>query len=74
MNFNPDPCREAQVQPKDEFQAICIIGLLEPFLAVCCMRCPFSKYFQICTFLPEFSNILPFFALFLKNRMHALAF
>ena len=34
----------------------------------------FQNVFQFCIFLPKFSNILPFFALFLKNRMHVLTF
>ena len=35
---------------------------------------PFQNIFRFCTFLPNFSNILPFFALFLENRTHALTF
>ena len=35
----------------------------------------FQNIFKFCTFLPKFSNIFPFFALFfLKNRTHALTF
>ena len=30
----------------------------------------FQSIFKFCTFLPKFSNILPFFALFLKNCTH----
>ena len=51
--------------------------LLRPFLAVYCVRlshaitCPFSEYFQI---LHIFAQIFKHFALFLKNRTHALTF
>ena len=35
---------------------------IEPILAVYCVQsCPFSKQFQICTYFPKFSNILPSF-------------
>ena len=34
----------------------------------------FQNIFKFCTFLPKFSNILPFLALLLKNHMHALTF
>ena len=35
---------------------------------------PFQNVIKFCTFLLKFSNILPFFALFLKNPMLALTF
>ena len=64
---------------------VCLTG---PFLAVYCMRlshaitCSFSKYFKnfvyFCPnfqiFCPFLTFICPFFALFLKNRTHALTF
>ena len=34
----------------------------------------FQNIFKFCTFSPKFPDILPFFALFLKNRTHALTF
>ena len=34
----------------------------------------FQNIFKFCTFLPKFSNILPFFALSLKNCTHAVSF
>ena len=40
---------------------------IRPILAIYCRQlshaftCPFSKFSQICTFLPRLSNILPFF-------------
>ena len=32
----------------------------------------FQKIFKFCAFLKKFSNVLPFFALFLKNGTHAI--
>ena len=32
----------------------------------------FKNIFKFCKFLSKFSNILPFFAIFLKNQMHAV--
>ena len=31
----------------------------------------FQNFFKFCKFLPKFSNILPFFALFVKNCLHS---
>ena len=50
-----------------------------PILAVYCVRCEqppahFQTIFKFRTFLPKFSNILPFFALFRNNHTHALTF
>ena len=50
-----------------------------PFLAVYCVYrtqslALFQNIFKFCTFLRKFSNILPFFALFMKNCTHALTF
>ena len=58
--------------------------LLEPILAVYCLQlshaitCHFSKYFQILYIFAQifkyFAIFQHFFALFLKNRTHALNF
>ena len=51
-----------------------------PFLAFIvedyCMQSPelFQNIFKFSMFLPNFLNMLPIFALFLKNRMHTLTF
>ena len=54
-----------------------IQGLFQQFVA-CDYRTQspalFQNIFKFFTFLPKFSNILPFFALSLKNHMHALTF
>ena len=52
-------------------------GLFQQFIA--CHNCTqlnalFQNIFKFYTSLPKFSNILPFFALFPKNRTHALTF
>ena len=55
-------------------------GLFQQFIA--CDACDnrtqppahFQTIFKFRTFLPKFSNILPFFALFRNNHTHALTF
>ena len=37
------------------------------------ITCHFQIIFNFYTFSPRFSNILPFFTIFLKNRMHVLS-
>ena len=52
-------------------------GLLQQFIACdYCTQSPalFQNIFKLYTFFPKFSIMLPFFALFLKNRSHAVTF
>ena len=55
-----------------KFQTFAIFDIIIRTYSSCFMRevALFQNIFKFCTFLPKFSNILPFFSLFLKNRMH----